>query len=58
MSRMHAWKGRHWGQEYPYENGNPFQDAAGNPIYPEGKEPEVLFAAAPPEKTKRTKRTK
>ena len=57
MSRMHAWKGRHWGQEYPYENGNPFQDAAGSPIYPEGMEPEPL-AAASPKKTKKTKKTK
>jgi len=55
MSRMHAWKGRHWGQEYPYENGNPFQDAAGNPTYPAGMDPEDPFAAAPPKKTKKTK---
>ena len=59
MSRMHAWKGRHWGQDYPYENGNPFQDAAGDPIYPVGKEPEPdpgSVAAAPklPKKKKKT----
>ena len=34
MTKYHEWKRRLWGGDYPIENGPPFQDPDGNPVWP------------------------